>query len=828
MPTEHRETPSDAHATPGMLTDAVVLAYAAWTIAANVVVMMGGATRALTIAAAFTLVLLGAFGAWAVRQKAWARAYVADLQSDPALSAPAPSLRSAASLLGLPALTLVLWLATDDAWLAYAGLTLSSLWLALCVLSSRVELQAGVPPAPVASRYERLGLYVLAFTCAAFTLLVVRPRSDDTFYMRMAMSVVDDPTAPLLSVNMVHGPASATLGPQPMFAPYLAHSFELLGGLVSYLTGIETARVIHLGLAPLFAWWFPFVAARLFRVIAPRHVLLATAVLVSFYFIEGSAARGFANHAFVRLWHGKAVLLTVGVPLLCVYGLRYGARPSGVRFALLALSQVVALGLSSTALWLAPVLAALSVLAGTPAVSAFPKRFGASVLSSGYVLVAGVWVFTRLVHGAAEPADLSSTADALAAGDAAAKAAVAPAFERVAEALSIVFGPERTGIALLGAAFVAAAFAPSLLGRRLLAATLVALCLAFANPLLSDLVASRVTGASTYHRVFWLLPVPVAVALVMAALREHVRERVPPAAAWAVVAVALLAFYVLAVARPVISEANQAKLVFPPELKLPARARLIAQAVCRWAPRGQHVLAPPAVSQQLPIIHRCGHPLIAADRWLSTTSADLEARLELSSYVDGAAEVPAGRRKWFLDALDRYHVDAVLVSKDAIRNARLKSLLRLADFEHVEVVDWDHLFVRTLAATQSDDVAVARAVCSQKTPAARVLAPFGVSRAVAEQRCAYAVASPAALDRATTAEAEQLLALERVTSSAGDPPDQAWFAAAIEANAVDTIVLAPSSVRRELRILLERVGLRRQTVVAGHHVFRKRAADGGN
>ena len=57
------------------------------------------------------------------------------------------------------------------------------------------------------------------------------------------------------------------------------------------------------------------------------------------------------------------VSLAVGVPLVCAYGMRFGLRPNAWRFALLSLAQVSFMGMSSTGIWLAPVLATLSVVA---------------------------------------------------------------------------------------------------------------------------------------------------------------------------------------------------------------------------------------------------------------------------------------------------------------------------------------------------------------------------------------------------------------------------------------------------------------------------------
>jgi len=58
-----------------------------------------------------------------------------------------------------------------------------------------------------------------------------------------------------------------------------------------------------------------------------------------------------------RLWQGKVILLCLVVPLLLVYALRYVDRPTTFRLVPLALGSLAAIGLSTTAIFLVPVIA---------------------------------------------------------------------------------------------------------------------------------------------------------------------------------------------------------------------------------------------------------------------------------------------------------------------------------------------------------------------------------------------------------------------------------------------------------------------------------------
>ena len=61
-----------------------------------------------------------------------------------------------------------------------------------------------------------------------------------------------------------------------------------------------------------------------------------------------------------RLHQGKAVLVTLLVPLVAAYGIELARRPSLASGLRLAAAQIAAVGASATGLWLAPAVAGLA------------------------------------------------------------------------------------------------------------------------------------------------------------------------------------------------------------------------------------------------------------------------------------------------------------------------------------------------------------------------------------------------------------------------------------------------------------------------------------
>jgi Family of unknown function (DUF6077) len=812
----------------GLVTDAVVIVYAAWTLIANTAVIAGGTSDTLVDAAVFGALVLGVAIAVVLARKGVGARYLADIEDQP-LPGPRPALRRVVPALAFAGAALAGWLITRSPIVAFTGLVLSALAGAWCARVDPFAAGGAEGTRESDNGGELLALHMLALFCALFTLCSYRPRSDDTLYLHLAVSVVDYPQLPLLSTLTLHGLPYAALTPQAMFPPYRVHSFELLGGVLSRLTGLPAAAVIHLGIATFFSWVLPFASGRLLRILFPRKYLLALFVLISFYVIEGTASRGYANHALVRMFNGKSVLLSVALPLICAYALRFAARPTAWRFALLALCQVAAVGLSSTALWLAPTAAMIATVAGTRGAGPLAKRVLASALSSGYVIAIGLWVMSHMALGGPETLEFDSASEATEPASAQPEAAAASAgsgFAQLAEAIDIALGPERTAIALLAVAAVAGPLAPNGLALRLLSGLFLAVALGFGNPLLSRLIARFVTGELTYYRLFWLLPVPLAVASCAVSLYCFLRARTRAWAAAAVFAAALAGFYGVAVGRLVISEGNRAKLQFPPGLKLWAHAHGVAEEVCRFAPVGRHVLASEAVMLQLPTIHGCGHPLVAHERWLSSSEQDEQRRADLVRYVGDAGDVPLDRMQAFVDSLAYYQIDVVALSREGQVNARVKSLVRFAGFERVSDADWEQIYAQTRPSTRKKQQRVAATVCRHVTTdgGTPVLAPFGVSSALQKLGCARIVAAPQTMGSLTPQEFDDVLRLERgaYLATETDGADEAWLLAELNRRGIQVVVLSARAMgNRRFKAMLRVASFVPVQVVQAHTILRR-------
>ena len=166
--------------------------------------------------------------------------------------------------------------------------------------------------------------------------------------------MADFPRAPLLKFDALHGIPGLPI----LMSTYRFHSIEALYGAVSFLTGASVLTVSHLVSAPFWGFLAPLAWARLMRTLAPERWPWAVAAAVGFLLVDGSGHAGWGNVGFVRLFQGKAVFVTVLVPLTAAYALRFGEDPTPRRWLQLAAALVASAGLTGWALWAAPLTAA--------------------------------------------------------------------------------------------------------------------------------------------------------------------------------------------------------------------------------------------------------------------------------------------------------------------------------------------------------------------------------------------------------------------------------------------------------------------------------------
>ncbi len=262
-------------------------------------------------------------------------------------------------------------------WIRFSGpFVISSLYavtefdllvwfLAIIYLSAEVrfaqhnEAELYVSNSP-AARLEVMGLIGLCVLAALLTSGTSRPDADDAYFLSVATATADFPDAALQSFDALH---RSGLPPVEQ-ALHLPQVYEILIALVSDVSGLSVPALYYVFLPPLWAGLgvlANWLVLRFF--IRSRDATWGTAIYFLILVFWGDGHRTFGNFGFVRLFQGKAIYLTVVLPLIVLTALRYRYRPGVSSWFNLAFSQFAATGLTTNGMVVAPLAAALSIVA---------------------------------------------------------------------------------------------------------------------------------------------------------------------------------------------------------------------------------------------------------------------------------------------------------------------------------------------------------------------------------------------------------------------------------------------------------------------------------
>ncbi|MGE0683281.1 MAG: DUF6077 domain-containing protein [Candidatus Binatia bacterium] len=569
-----------------------------------------------------------------------------------------------------------------------------SIMLAVAATVIVWDSSAPVFPPPHHNRLKESSLWLIACACAVLALICHRPDADDAFYINLAVTSVDFPHQPLLVFDTLHGVPNLPI----YLSAYLVHSYELWNGALSYLTGLPPIYCFHWVSTALAAFFVPFAYANLFRVLMPKRWLWGVITIVFLFIAVGETHRWYGNFAFVRIWQGKSIFLSVFLPLIYASALKFTQYPTLPRWLLLAAVQIAAVGCSSSALWAAPC-AALMTLG-----SMFhPTRKGLRIalvgsLASAYILSLGL-----IIKGQVKSPNIPQTASSQTTFLDKAFMAVQGESHLWMFSLAtlflalggiVYFSRERRRSVLLGVGISGCILslgwfvkelskrpdAPKVVteqvisfygtlttvlgGSYVLLFGLVSLLIAWAccprgvaqrfaigssliampvllNPYTCQWIAANVTGPS-YWRSFWGIPLPILMTFVLMAplqMTQHAWQRM---GGRFVYLITLAAFATFVPKYSGLSPQNGVQIHLP-ELKTPHLEYRWAAKVNHSVPPGSFVVTPPTISTWIPTFHHHAYPLKVRNYLTLRRSyfapKNIRARAFMTHYVAGVKAI---------------------------------------------------------------------------------------------------------------------------------------------------------------------------------------------
>ena len=519
-------------------------------------------------------------------------------------------------------------------------------------------------------RMQNVLLWVLVVVAVCLTLVAHRPDADDTRYVNRALAAADAPKNPILQHDTRHSIPGV---PLRVTSKLIAN--EMLAGALSWATRLPAIYIFHLVFPPLAAMLTILAFGELFRILAPKYWAYGVLAVVVFLFADGAVHRTFGNFSFVRLHQGKGVLVSIIVPLIIVYGLRFVSRPTVRNWLLLAGAQIAGLGMNATGLMVAPAVALLAVLTGALGMNpaAGVKRAALGFTASAYILGVGLytklWLLRYLAYVVQQPGPMRALSSV--------QQQQASFFERN---IAYVFGDGRFALVCLVILLTAWFWSETRVARRLCLIFPAAVGLLFANPLVDDVVMKYITGRDVYWRVFWLLPLPA-----MAGIARCLRHSLHGNSVCALGRCDMACFsccsgscWGVASEQSIFSKQNYVRIGIP-GLKVTPEYQ-IARAINDSVDDRPNVLVPEAVSIWLTTIHSHPYPLVSRFRYKSKLGRQRQERVMLTNYIMGRKR-PDNAPQALHKGIENYRIGAVCFAQSNRWADEIRQVLGEAGFE---------------------------------------------------------------------------------------------------------------------------------------------------
>ena len=615
-----------ARACDGLL-DFLVLAFAAWTVVYHLclVLRIGAVWAAIVGAAALVPCAL-----LAARSEPRSEAAESQVAGEGSRVRRLVVLNVAA---GLAAAALFAF--TDVSWWV--------VWALWALAAAAAVLVTTTRPAPVPEDDSSGAAWlttsvVLAWAAALglVALFLARDASDDTYYVHLSSWIAEHGTFPLRDTLF-----GDEVFPAIIYPPL--SSFEAAVGTVARFTGLEAADLMYYVVAPLVTMLGVLAAWRLLRAWRVHLVGVALSVAMVFLLLDAGTHRALGDTILGRSWHGKVALAAVLVPLLFVLLQQYVEQPTRRALVLLAGAGVAGVGLSSTAVFVVPVVAAggLAVLAWKA-----PRRAAVGLAAAGAYPV-GAGIVTSLVGGRSAETNPYSLPENL---------------------LHFVLDDSVLAFIAVVAILVAPLLVPRVAGAQMTAATVLLVTVLLLPPVLETVY--DVTGLGrVLWRLTWAIPVAALVGVLAVGLSSRVRSP-----ALKLLPAALLCGVFVAWGTPLLS-AGGVDLASRPTWKRPLRTVPEARWILSQAEPGDVVLAPTKTSQTIATmsgeVYTVAPRVFYALALRDTPGAHPSERVLLGAFADNGLNEPVPRTsdppvaEDVVDALDLVGVDLACVVDDA-------------------------------------------------------------------------------------------------------------------------------------------------------------------
>ncbi len=456
---------------------------------------------------------------------------------------------------------------------------------------------------------------VLMLCGATLTLISHRPDIDDAQYLNFVVTALDFPQDALYSRSGLWPDPSMPLE----YPIYRLHSYELLVAALSQVTGVDHQALYYLALPALFGAAAVLVHWQLARYLLPRGAISILIIWLTLIIACGETHRAFGNFAFVRLFQGKALLVTIALPFCLLLGLRFAELPGWRRGLALGMIIVCSMGLSSSALVTVPVIVGATGAAALLNMVGRNFKFimiGATLFAAGFATI-GATILSSTKFGDGLYGGMQASAS---------------------NGLNMVLGDGILGALILALLPLAPLFVADKRRAKIFAATILIFVLTIPNPWTAPFLAEMFDLALQW-RIFWALPLLFSAALALAGLSNRLLANWPRAPSTTLLCLIIMTLLLLS-SRWSLSQANGVTIGMP-KAKVAPFDHALARDIVDDTPGRPTIYAPVSVSAWVTTFRH--HPYPAFVRIDYFSFADIQQQA-------GVDEI--NRRKRLFDILE--------------------------------------------------------------------------------------------------------------------------------------------------------------------------------
>ncbi|WP_319549691.1 DUF6077 domain-containing protein [Desulfogranum marinum] len=154
-----------------------------------------------------------------------------------------------------------------------------------------------------------LGLFIVASVC--LTLCLNRPDSDDRTYLGLSILILENPDIPIRAI--ISG----------LHKGYALSYYEFIKSSLTFITGVPILYSYYLVVPSIIAIMATIMQWRLLKLLVEDRWLVGMLFFFIVMLTWGDVHRTHANFGFVRMFQGKACFVTLVIPSIFYYFLKY-------------------------------------------------------------------------------------------------------------------------------------------------------------------------------------------------------------------------------------------------------------------------------------------------------------------------------------------------------------------------------------------------------------------------------------------------------------------------------------------------------------------------